>query len=105
MSAQNRAAYVNAYLRPSLRTGFDWYRAFSQDERDNRAVKDVTVATPVLYLRGDRDPGSLESYVNGLRENGLVNVHGRVIADCGHFSPDEQPELVADALRQFIDQH
>jgi pimeloyl-ACP methyl ester carboxylesterase len=35
-----RQAYAEAYARPeSLRAGFDWYRAFPQDERNNMAVE------------------------------------------------------------------
>jgi pimeloyl-ACP methyl ester carboxylesterase len=98
-----RAVYAEAYARPeALRTGFEWYRAFAQDEKDNAAAKGQPIDTPVLYLRGDHDSGDLEDYLQGLRDGGLREVQGRRIADCGHFAPDEQPEAVGAALREFV---
>lgn len=103
ITPQARAVYAEAYARPeALRTGFEWYRAFAQDEKDNTAVKGQPLDTPVLYLRGDHEPGDLDRYLEGLHEGGLRNVQGRRIADCGHFAPDEQPDAVGSALREFI---
>lgn len=104
VGARAREAYAEAYARPeALRAGFDWYRGFPQDERNNIAVERQTVDTPVLYLRGSKDPGlGLERYVEGLRHGGLRDVEGAEIADSGHFAPDEQPESVAVALERFL---
>jgi pimeloyl-ACP methyl ester carboxylesterase len=99
-----RQIYVDAYSRPeALRTGFEWYRAFRQDEQDNQRVHDDEVRTPVLYLRGGAEQGlELERYVTGLRESGLTRVEGATIPDSGHFAPDEQPEAVARLVGEFI---
>jgi len=99
-----RARYARAYARPAaLHAGFEWYRAFPQDKQDNLAVRGRRVATPVLYLRGDADPGAtLDQYVAGLRDGGLSRVRGQKIAQSGHFVADEQPEALADALRTYL---
>jgi pimeloyl-ACP methyl ester carboxylesterase len=98
-----RQLSVEAYSTPeALRTGFEWYRALPQDEKDNRAVRGNAVSTPVLVLRGEREPGDLESYVGGLRASGLRDVRGHPIPDSGHFAPDEQPAEVVAALRAFM---
>jgi len=98
-----RATYVAAYARPeALHTGFEWYRAFAQDAKDNAASRVRILSNPVLYLRGERETGELDSYVRGLRGAGLRAVHGEVIPGSGHFLPDEQPALLAAALRRFI---
>jgi pimeloyl-ACP methyl ester carboxylesterase len=103
ITPQARRAYAEAYSSAtSLKAGFDWYRAFPQDERDNAATAGSTVATPVLYVRGDAESGELKLYVDGLRQSGLINIQGRSIANCGHFSPDEQPRALAEALRAFV---
>jgi pimeloyl-ACP methyl ester carboxylesterase len=102
VSAQARQAYVAAYSRPeALRTGFGWYRAFSQDEKDNIARQGHRVDTPVLYMRGDHEYGDMERYAAGLRTAGLRNVTGRLIQGCGHFAPDEQPIEVATVIGEF----
>ena len=98
-----RQVYAEAYSRPeALRTGFEWYRAFRQDERDN--AQRAIVHTPVLYLRGEAERGiELERYVEGLRASGLKAVEGGTIPNSGHFAPDEQPEAVAGLLRAWCD--
>ena len=99
-----RKRYVEAYRTLlALHTGFEWYRAFAQDARDNEAVKGETVTTPVLYVRGDHEGGKMEEYLEGFRGNGLINVSGHLIEASGHFTIDEQPEavikLIADVIR------
>jgi len=104
VSPNARKTYAEAYSRPeALRCGFEWYRAFAQDEKDNQRDHGRPVELPVLYLRGEKDPGlELDRYADGLRQAGLRDVTGRIIAGSGHFAPDEQPEAVVAALRDFI---
>jgi pimeloyl-ACP methyl ester carboxylesterase len=98
-----REIAVQAYARPeALRTGFEWYRAFPQDEKDNLAVKGNFVQTPVLYLRGEREQGDLDRYLRGLRSGGLLNVQGGIIPNSGHFMSEEQPDALLNALRAFL---
>jgi pimeloyl-ACP methyl ester carboxylesterase len=103
LNRQKRRAYTDAYRsRDSLKAGFDWYRAFPQDEKDNIASAGAIVSTPVLYVRGAAESGQMPSYLDGLRKAGLANVTGKVLPDCGHFSPDEQPLALAACLREFV---
>lgn len=97
-----RQVYVQAYSSPgALRTGFEWYRAFRQDERDNSQPQ--TVRTPVPYLRGGAERGlELGRYVEGWRASGLTAVEGKTIPNSGHFAPDEAPEAVVRVLRAFL---
>ncbi len=98
-----RKTYAEAYSRPeALRTGFEWYRAFPQDEKDNLSSKGGVVQTPVLYLRGDHETGDIQDYLRGLREGGVHNLQSKVIPESGHFAPDEQPDAVVAALRDFM---
>jgi pimeloyl-ACP methyl ester carboxylesterase len=99
-----RIRHVEAYVRPlALHTGFEWYRAFPRDEEDNRRALGQPVRTPLLYLRGDHDPGlDVDRYVEGLRSAGVTDVAGAVIAGSGHFAPEEQPAAVAATLKRFI---
>jgi pimeloyl-ACP methyl ester carboxylesterase len=98
-----RRTFVEAYTRPeALRAGFEWYRAFAQDEKDNHAVESDAVSTPMLYLRGDREGGDLGQYVDGLRAGGLRDVRGGLIPNSGHFSAHENPPAVRAALHAFM---
>jgi pimeloyl-ACP methyl ester carboxylesterase len=102
VSKELRQQFTEAYLTPeALKTGFDWYRGFQQDVKDNTAVRDQVVEIPVLYLRGDHEHVKMEPYLKGLRDNGL-HVEGAIIPNSGHFSPSENPEATVEELRKFI---
>jgi pimeloyl-ACP methyl ester carboxylesterase len=54
------------------------------------------------HVRGDAEHGAPEAYLNGLRTAGMTCLEGAVIEHCGHFSPDEQPQALAQLLRDFL---
>ncbi len=56
ITPQARSAYTAAYGTDSaLTAGFDLYRAFAQDAKDNaQSAATEPVATPLLYVRGSR---------------------------------------------------
>lgn len=94
--------HAGAYARPAaLHAGFEWYRAFEQDARDNRTGGKID--TPVLYLRGGEERGiALDRYLDGLRDGGLADVRGALVEGSGHFAPEERPQAVAQAVLAFI---
>jgi len=97
-----RSAYANAYHNIiALKTSFDWYRAFPHDEKDNSSNSPGEV--PVLYIRGEKESGNIDEYAEGLRKNGFRNLHCKLIPACGHYAPEEQPEVVAQVIRDFIE--
>jgi pimeloyl-ACP methyl ester carboxylesterase len=96
-----RNEYAHAYeTQVALKTSFDWYRAFPHDEKDNSV--NVPVDVPVLYLRGEKESGNMQDYVTGLQKSGLHDLSSKLIAASGHFSPEEQPQLVAEAIQDFV---
>lgn len=98
---KKRNEYARAYETPvALKTGFDWYRAFPHDEKDN--LGNIPVDIPVLYIRGEKESGDIQDYVAGLQKSGLYNLSSKLIAASGHFAPEEQPESVAGVIREFI---
>ncbi|MBF4692241.1 alpha/beta fold hydrolase [Fusibacter ferrireducens] len=98
-----RKCFSDAYSSlESLKSGFELYRNFSNDENDNMSQKEVAIQIPVLYLRGEDEPVNIETYIKGFRENGFKNVKSAIIEHCGHFSAMEQPEKVALAIKNFI---
>jgi pimeloyl-ACP methyl ester carboxylesterase len=105
ITSESRDRYVIAYSDSrALSTGFNWFRAIPQNAKDNHemAAEIGTIVTPVLIIRGSKE-GSVEPYVNGLRAAGFTSLESAVIPDCGHFSPEEQPELVWRHIEQFAD--
>lgn len=77
--------------------GFEFYRAFPQDAADNtRDPKPIR--TPVLYIRGSRESGTLTDYRDGLAEAGVQLLTARLIEGAGHFAPEETPERVWEEI-------
>jgi pimeloyl-ACP methyl ester carboxylesterase len=88
ISESKRKIYAEAYEKQtSLKTSFDWYRAFPLDEKINAGESPSNI--PVLYLRGEKDFGDMEKYIEGFKKSGLNNIKGESIPECGHFAPEE----------------
>ncbi len=103
ITAEARASYAKAYSMPgALSVGFGWYRAFTQDAKDNRDTLGEVRETALLYLRGDGERGNIEEYVDGFKDAGIKNVQSEIIKDCGHFAPEEQPEEVWKVIKAFL---
>ncbi len=98
--------YLRTYTQPgALAAGFAYYRNSPRDIADNRAWLDAgfRLPMPVLAVGG----GRAEARGRGSEpEQSLKmiadDVVGVVVADSGHFVPEEQPaELVALLLAHF----
>jgi pimeloyl-ACP methyl ester carboxylesterase len=103
ISDEARAAYAKAYAADSaLTAGFNWYRTLYQDAADNRqAAAGPTASTPLLYLRGQRESGNIDTYVGGLRAAGVPHVEQALVPDAGHFTQEEAPEQTWHAIARF----
>ena len=100
-----RREQAAAYAAPTaLTAGFDWYRAFDGDVRDNQAAASGSPSgTPLLYLRGSAERGgSIDTYVEGLRQAGMTDVRSAVIGGAGHFPHEEATAATWLAISGFI---
>jgi len=98
--------YVRCYSRPgAMRAGFEYYRTLPRDRADNQRHLEsgLRLPMPVLALGGARTEarGRAEEPLESLRAI-ASNVHGGAIPECGHFIPEEQPELLAERLLDFF---
>ncbi len=100
-------ADLQEYLRVfkkegGLRAGLAYYRAAAVSAQQNRALAaQGRLAMPVLALGSDQ--GSISDMATPLRAF-ADDVRGGSIPFCGHFLPEEQPEVVARELLQFFEQ-
>ncbi|GAB5467707.1 MAG: alpha/beta fold hydrolase [Rhodospirillales bacterium] len=98
------AEYLRCYRQPgALRAGFEYYRALPQDAADNAAwlAQGGRLAMPCLGIGGAKARGRGREPEESLRCV-ASDVRGAVIDDCGHFVPEEQPELLARHLLDFF---
>lgn len=67
--------------------------------------RDTTIQTPLLVLWGANGVvGSLWDVLAGWQER-AANVTGFGVQECGHFVPEEQPEIVLDAMCKFLKEY
>jgi pimeloyl-ACP methyl ester carboxylesterase len=93
------AGYVHAYARDGrMDAAFDYCRKIVDDMEFNAAHLKGKLPIRLLAVGGDH---SIPTMGDSLRPC-FENVTSVVIADSGHFVPEEQPEALAKALVNFL---
>lgn len=96
--------YLRTYRQPgAMRAGFSLYRALPRDVADNQeSLKRGRLRMPTLAVGGAESWGRRDEVGKSLR---LVaeSVEETIVADCGHFIPEEQPQVLAERLLGFFD--
>jgi pimeloyl-ACP methyl ester carboxylesterase len=107
-SAPSRAEQVGAYRsHDALMAGFDWYRSFGDDIAHNqRAAAGALVSTPLLYLRGAQERGGdIDTYADGLRQAGVMDLETATVDAAGHFPHQEAPHRTWTLITDFLARH
>ena len=93
------AEYVRVNSLPgALRAGFEWYATGLREDAVNLAAATEKLTIPVLAYGGDTFLGDIRPYWTPVAQH----VTGGVVAQCGHFIPEEQPEFVIEQALQFF---
>ena len=97
------AEYLRTYRQiGALRAGFAYYRNIARDIADNEAIAATfKLPMPVLALGGNNAWGRRMAVVESLRRL-ATDVRGGVIDNCGHWMPEEQPDLLLEHLTAFF---
>ena len=104
VSAADKAEYIRTYTKPGgLRALLAYYRAFFQDDADNRASieRDGKLQMPVLALGGDSGFGRGQECIDSVRRM-AADVRGELIPGCGHWIAEEAPAFVGERLAAFF---
>ena len=90
--------YTRIYAAPGAWTGgLGYYRALFDSMAQNRDRPPLTI--PVLAIGGDFGLGAMmEQSLRGA----AIDPRSAVIADCGHYVPEEQPKALLDVLLPFL---
>jgi pimeloyl-ACP methyl ester carboxylesterase len=92
--------YVSHYSAPGgMRAGFEYYRALSDDVKQNKEYSRVKLPMPVLALGGKCSFGT--AALDSMRLL-ATDVRGGVVPLSGHWIPEEQPDFVVDQLFKFF---
>lgn len=99
--------YIRHYSDPATAHGIseDYRAAVSIDLEHDIVDRATKIKTPLLILWGANGVvGNLWDVLQGWK-NLADNVRGFGIEDCGHFVPEEQPQIVLDALCDFLNEY
>ena len=92
--------YVRTYAAPgTMRAGFEYYRAFGEDAKQNQEYAKTKLKMPVLALGG---ANSLDDFLYQQLQEVAENVQGSVIDHCGHWLSTECPEKLTQILLAFF---
>jgi pimeloyl-ACP methyl ester carboxylesterase len=92
--------YVSHYSAPGgMRAGFEYYRALSDDIKQNKEYSMTKLPMPVLVLGGECSFGSAALDSMSLL---ATDVRGSVIPDTGHWIPEERPHFLINELARFF---
>jgi pimeloyl-ACP methyl ester carboxylesterase len=97
------ARYARAYAAPQhLRAMLEIYRAFPANEKFNAAQRS-TIGVPLVLAPGENSPFEklMPGLAEALRTHGCTNVKVEVIKNSEHYVADEQPEAVAELVKQY----
>ncbi len=99
------AEYLRVYRQPgALRAGFEFYRNIPKDIADNEALlKRGKLKLPVLAVGGTEGWGRGMEVLQSCQRV-AENVQGGVIADAGHWVPEEQSKVLSQRLMEFFRQ-
>jgi pimeloyl-ACP methyl ester carboxylesterase len=92
--------YTRIYAAPGAWTGgLGYYRAIFESMAQNRTSAATPLPMPVLAVGGDHGLGAvMEQSLKGT----AADLTGAVVADCGHYVPEEQPRALLDVLLPFL---
>jgi len=93
--------YVEAFSQPgALRGGFNCYRAMFRTM--GRSLQgDLTIRAPTLVLWAENDPIFPAAWSDKLSDF-FPGVTVRTVPGCGHWVQREKPELLHEAITEFI---
>lgn len=92
--------YVRAYSSlGGMRGMLGYYRAVIEDMAYNKTLFERKIVPPVLALGGD--VGSAPKIFQAMKPL-ASRITGGVIANSGHYIPEEQPEALVEAMRDFF---
>ncbi len=95
-----RKFYAAQYAKVGyMRSGFEHFKAFSQDARDNQVFARTKLMMPVLAVGGEKSFGPMEAVVF---RNVAVNVREAVVPNSGHWLMEESPTYTVNLIRDYL---
>ncbi|WP_442765516.1 alpha/beta fold hydrolase [Sulfurospirillum cavolei] len=98
--------YIRCYADPACVHGIceDYRASASIDLEHDKVDRAKRIKTPLLVLWGaDGVVGKIWNVLEG-RKQYAENVSGIAVLECGHFVPEEQPQICLETMMAFFEQ-
>ncbi|WP_394828780.1 alpha/beta fold hydrolase [Pendulispora albinea] len=93
--------FVRAYTAPgAMRAGFELYRAFPQDARDNQESMRTPLAMPVLAMGGAHSTSG--PLIGEMMREVATDVTSVIVPESAHWLAEENPAHVIEHLLKFL---
>ena len=104
LTAEDLAFYVAEFERTGFTGGLNRYRNVDRDWEDLSLFRDRPIEVPALFVGGDRDGPTLWGAASIERfGTTLPKLHRSIILKgCGHWTQQERPAEVNEALLDFL---
>jgi pimeloyl-ACP methyl ester carboxylesterase len=104
LTAADVAFYAGEFARTGFRGGLNWYRCTDLSWELSAAYGDLRVHQPALFVAGDRDAviGMFAGGVAALAEEVPGLRASIMLSGCGHWTQQERPAEVNEALLEFL---
>jgi pimeloyl-ACP methyl ester carboxylesterase len=94
--------FLAAFTTTGIRGPLNYYRNLDANWHHVAPHADAPISVPVLMVAADSDPVLPLSLVSGM-ERWVPDLSIVTIPDCGHWTQQEQPAAVNEALIDFLD--
>ncbi|MGO4832364.1 alpha/beta fold hydrolase, partial [Rhizobiaceae sp. 2RAB30] len=98
--------YTKAFTRSGFRGGLNYYRNLDRNWQLQASLAGVKVEVPALFMVGERDTGlsipGMREIMTSMSELVPQLVEQIVVPGSGHWLPQERPDLVNDAIIDFV---
>jgi len=104
VSEEAQREYIRAYSQPgAMRAGFNYYREWARDARDNKGfMAQGKLKMPLMVYGGGNKAVGRSMYALDSWQRVASDVRGGVAEGCGHWIPEERPAWVAERLLEFF---
>lgn len=97
------ATFVDAFTASGFTGGLNWYRNIDRNWALTAAWEGAKITPPSLYISGENDVVRTFYAMDDRARAMLPNLRGVVdVPGCGHWTQQERPEVVNEALLEFL---
>ena len=103
LTAQERQVFVKAFTDGGFTGPINWYRNWTPNWKTMADV-DQTVRVPTLFIGADNDIIISPQQIEAMKPHVLeLEIH--MLENCGHWSQQEQPDIVNAVMLDWLARH